>query len=156
MAKCVTKDPSLVLVFAFVAAKNTSINMTTNIQIPDIKKGHGLVLVGGTYYALHYENGTQRRTTTGTGDWDTAIKARDLIYRRLKKAGATVKRRLTPAEKLATGREDLYIHHRQPFSVVVKGKKLGEFATRKLAREARDRFLGNAEVRHGAKDADLD
>lgn len=111
------------------------------IQIPDTKNGHGLVLVRGTYFALHYEDGKQKRTTTGTGDWDTAIRARDLIYRRLIKAGATVKRRSTPVEKLASGRNDLYIHHRQPFLVVVKGKKVGEFATRKLAREARDKYL---------------
>ena len=111
------------------------------IQIPDTTKGHGLVLVRSQYFALHYEDGKQRRTPTGTGDWSTALKARDLIYRRLKKAGATVKLKKTPAEKLAEGRDDLYIHHRQPFLVVVKGRKVGEFATRKLAREARDGYL---------------
>lgn len=116
------------------------------IHIPDTKKGHGLVLVRGKYFALHYEDGKQKRTPTGTDDWDTALRARNLIYRRLKKDGATVKRKLTPAEKLAAGRADLYIHHRQPFLVVVKGKKVGEFATRKLAREARDAHLENTKL----------
>jgi len=111
------------------------------IQIPDTNNGHGLVLVRGEYFAIYYEDGQQKRIPTKTADWNTAIRARDLSYRRLKKAGATVKRKLTPAEKLATGRDNLYIHHRQPFLVVVRGKKIGEFATRKLAKEARDSFL---------------
>lgn len=111
------------------------------IQIPDTTKGHGLVLVRNQYFALHYEGGKQKRTPTGTADWGTALRARDLIYRRLKKAGATVKRPLSPTEKLANGRDDLYIHHRQPYLVVVKGRKVGEYATRKLAREARDAYL---------------
>lgn len=113
------------------------------IHIPDTTKGHGLVLVRGTYHALHYDGGKQKRTPTGTSDWDTALRVRNLIYRRLKKDGATVKRKLTPTEKLASGRADLYIHHRQPFLVVVKGKKVGEFPSRKLAREARDAYLEN-------------
>ncbi len=112
------------------------------IQIPDTKKGHGLVLVRGTYFALHYEDGKQKRTPTGTSDFETAVRARNLIHRRLKKAGATVKRPSTPTEKLASGR-DLYIHERKPFLVVVRGKKVGEFSTRELARAVRDEYLKN-------------
>ena len=111
------------------------------IEIPDINKCKGIVLVKNTWYVRYWEDGKERRASLLVSSESGARVARDIFYKELvDNRKATIRRRRKPVEKLKD-KPDLYVYYRLPYYVSINGKIVGEAQTRKQAREIRDNYL---------------
>jgi hypothetical protein len=124
------------------------------------KPTHGLVRVRNRWFLVFKEDGVQRRMSLGTTDEAEARRVRDEAYAKLIAEGAILCPRKTGRPKITppgfTGTLPDGVSYRHPWQARVGKKNLGYFPTMADA-EARVRgyLSGNAEVRHGAKNADI-
>ncbi len=114
--------------------------MSDKLEIPNLSRSTGLVMVRGVYYARYYKNNIELRRSLSTANEATAKTAQALFYKNLKKDGATVFTGRSTQDKLKD-KPDLYIYTRKPILVQIKGKVIGEFMTKKEARVERDKYL---------------
>lgn len=116
------------------------------IEIPNTKRGKGIVFVKGRWYAQYWRDGKVSRAVLIATTEEEAIKARNSFYAGLIiHQKATVKKGRTTQDKLSD-KPDLYIYYRRPFYVAIKGLVIGEAKTKKEAREIRDKYLEGREV----------
>jgi len=125
------------------------------------KPNNALVKVDGRWFLRFKEDGIQRRVALATPDEETARRLRDEAHAKLLANGAAVmpvrkagRPRMVPPGH--TGDLPPHVTYRHPWHAEVEGKSLGFFATMAEAEARVTGYFENAEVRQGAKDADLD
>lgn len=119
--------------------------MKTTLPRP-IKPNSGLTRIGRRWYAVVTQDGVARKVALGTDDVSRARSLRDELFASLLDEGAewAVSGKRARAFKPDTKQ---YIYYRKPWTVVVKGRRIGEFETEQEAREARNKHVYETQTR---------
>lgn len=94
-------------------------------------KGDALLFKNNSYYVLFYDNGIRKRKSMSTPDFEIAKFRRDLFFQ-----DAAIK----PRKEYDKG-DDKYIYKRLPYYVKIGKVLVGQYKTRKEAREAKAEYL---------------